>query len=258
MISAFAQPGPYRRQSAAAALLTLAMLAGACSRLENVGRAPEFTPPGTAEHPAPPVAPQRIAIATPPPEPAMAPYAVASLWRSGPDSLFGDRRARTLGDILTVVIEIDDKAEISNATERNRASGEDMSIDALFGIPALVDGALDVPLAPGAGITSSSSASGDGSVSRNEKITLRIAVTVVDVLPNGHMVVAGNQEVRVNYELRDLQVAGIVRPEDISRRNEITYDKMAEARIAYGGRGQITDVQQPRYGQQVLDVILPF
>jgi flagellar L-ring protein precursor FlgH len=157
-----------------------------------------------------------------------------------------------------VVIEIDDEAEISNATRRSRTSGEDLSVDSLFGAPGLLDDTLGVPLSPGTSIGSSSSAEGDGSVSREEQIALRVAATVVDVLPNGHLVVAGNQEVRVNYELRDLQVAGIVRPEDISRRNEITYDKMAEARIAYGGRGQITDVQQPRYGQQVLDVILPF
>jgi flagellar L-ring protein precursor FlgH len=242
----------------AALLVLLTLLASACGRLERIGEAPEFTPPGEAARPAPPVAPRRVAIATPPPSSERTRHTAGSLWRSGPESLFGDRRARVLGDILTVVIEIDDEAEISNATDRSRTAGEDMSVDALFGLPDLVDGALGVPLSPGAGVASSSEASGEGSVSRNERIEMRIAVTVVDVLPNGHLVVAGNQEVRVNYELRDLQVAGIVRPEDISRRNEITYDKMAEARIAYGGRGQITDVQQPRYGQQVLDAILPF
>ncbi|MEC9434463.1 MAG: flagellar basal body L-ring protein FlgH [Pseudomonadota bacterium] len=235
-----------------------AFVAGCGDRLENIGKAPEFTAPGEAQQPAPPVTAHRVALATPPPAPAPEGYAVASLWRSGPESLFGDRRARTQGDILTVVIEIDDQAQIDNATERNRSNSEDMSVSALFGLPALIDDALGFSTDPSAGVGSSSSSSGDGSVQRSEKITLRIAATVVDVLPNGHMVVAGNQEVRVNYELRDLQVAGIVRPNDISRKNEITYDKMAEARIAYGGRGQITDVQQPRYGQQVLDVILPF
>lgn len=240
------------------ALGALLVLSACADRLENIGREPVFTAPGEAQRPAPPVAPQRIAIATPPPPVPSEPYAAASLWRSGPESLFGDRRARTLGDILTVVIEINDQAKINNATQRSQKGTEDLSVSALFGLPNLVGQALDLPLDPGAGIASSSTSSGDGSVSRKEQITLRIAVTVVDVLPNGHMVVAGNQEVRVNYELRDLQVAGIVRPEDISRRNEITYDKMAEARIAYGGRGQITDVQQPRYGQQVLDAVLPF
>lgn len=252
---------PAFRPASRALALTLALTAlsaGCADRLENIGRAPDFTAPGEAQQPAPPVTPQRVALATPPPKPAPPPYAVASLWRSGPESLFGDRRASTQGDILTVVIEIDDEAQIDNATERNRSNSEDLSVSALFGLPALIDNAFDVPLDPAAGLGSSSSSSGDGSVQRSEQITLRIAATVVDVLPNGHLVVAGNQEVRVNYELRDLQVAGIVRPNDISRKNEITYDKMAEARIAYGGRGQITDVQQPRYGQQVLDVLLPF
>ena len=105
---------------------------------------------------------------------------------------------------------------------------------------------------------SSSGSSGSGTTRRQEEIALRVAATVVDILPNGHLVVLGSQEVRVNFELRDLQVAGIVRPEDISRRNEITYDKIAGARIIYGGRGQITDVQQPRYGQQMLERVLPF
>ncbi|MEM7614387.1 MAG: flagellar basal body L-ring protein FlgH, partial [Pseudomonadota bacterium] len=164
------------------------------------------------------------------------------------------------GDILTMLIEIDDEAQIQNSSSRARAGSESVGVPALIGIPQIVDrvlpsGASSANLAD---VNSSSSSSGNGQVQRNEKITLRIAATVVDVLPNGHLVVQGTQEVRVNYELRDLQVAGIVRPEDISRQNQITYDKVAGARISYGGRGQISDVQQPRLGQQVADIILPF
>ena len=107
-------------------------------------------------------------------------------------------------------------------------------------------------------INSTSASSGDGSVKRNEKLTLRVAATIVNVLPNGVLEISGSQELRVNFELRELLVSGYVRPEDISRKNEITYDKIASARVSYGGRGQITDVQQPRLGQQVLDAILPF
>ncbi len=107
-------------------------------------------------------------------------------------------------------------------------------------------------------LTGASSSKGNGSVKRNEKLEMRVAATVVDVLPNGVLAISGKQEVRVNFELRELLVSGYVRPQDISRQNQITYDKIASARISYGGRGQITDVQQPRYGQQVLDAILPF
>lgn len=182
----------------------------------------------------------------------------ASLWRSGPSSLFGDRRAQGRGDILTVVIEIDEEAEISNETDRSRTASEDLSVAALLGLPAVIENTFNFDPANSVGIDSGSASQGAGSVTREEEITLRVAATVVEVLPNGHFVIAGNQEVRVNFELRDLRVHGVIRPEDISRQNEITHDKIADARIAYGGRGQITDVQQPRYGQQVADIILPF
>ncbi len=164
------------------------------------------------------------------------------------------------GDILTVVLEIDESAEISNATDRSRNGSETLGIPQLIGIPQrldekLPDGATSSELVS---VNSSSSSGGDGSVSRNEKLTLRVAATILDVLPNGVLSIAGSQELRVNFELRELLVTGYVRPEDVSRQNEITYDKIASARISYGGRGQITDVQQPRIGQQILDAVLPF
>jgi flagellar L-ring protein precursor FlgH len=247
----------------ALALLVLApaiLAAAGCARLENVGRPPEITAPGRPVPAVAPIAPERIALATPRPAPAPGAYTTGSLWRNGPESLFGDRRAQTQGDLVTVVIEIDDGAQISNATTRNRTGSEELSVPALLGLPSVAEAILPagVGLDPAASIDSTSSSTGDGTVNRTEKITLRLAATVTGVLPNGHLVIAGAQEVRVNYELRELQVAGIVRPEDITRRNEITYDRIAEARILYGGRGQITDVQQPRYGQQVADILLPF
>ena len=113
-------------------------------------------------------------------------------------------------------------------------------------------------MADAVSINSGTQTSGQGSVKRNEKLTLRVAATIVDVLPNGVLSINGSQELRVNFEIRELLVSGFVRPEDISRQNEITYDKIASARVSYGGRGQISDVQQPRYGQQILDAILPF
>ena len=254
----------------AVAPLALILAAAGCGRLDHLGKPPSFTPPGQVLATEPlTVTPERVALATPQPSPAaiapmrapanqQEPIVSASLWRSGPSSLLGDRRARTRGDILTVVIEIDEEAQINNATQRTRAAGEDLSVGALLGLPDLIDDLTGVNLDPGAQVTANSTSAGSGSVSRAEQITLRLAATVTDVLPNGHFVIVGNQEVRVNFELRELRVHGVIRPEDISRKNEITYDKIADARVSYGGRGQITDVQQPRYGQQIADIILPF
>lgn len=231
------------------------LLLCACGRLAEVGRAPDFSPlEGSFQHHA--------MYSNPLPEDAAldGPAVAASLWTSGRSSLFGDRRAQNSGDILTVVIEIDDSAEIKNSSGRNRSGKESLGIPSLFGIPQRLDPVLPAgaSLADAVDTSSQSSFSGDGSVKRNEKLTLRVAATVVDELPNGVLRIEGQQEVKVNFELRELIVTGYVRPVDISRQNEITYDKIAGARISYGGRGQITDVQQPRIGQQIADILLPF
>lgn len=235
--------------------LALCAAAAGCGRLDHVGKPPEFAPnTGTYEH--------RAMSIVPLPESAKPRSAVdrASTWSRDRKSLLGDRRAGDRGDILTIVIEIDERAEISNATERSRSAGESMGVPQFFGIPQTL--ARDLPagagIDPAVSANSNSSHSGDGSVRRREKLTLRVAATVVEVLPNGVFRVEGSQEVRVNFEIRELLVTGFVRPEDISRQNEITYDKIAAARISYGGRGQITDVQQPRIGQQLADIVLPF
>lgn len=235
-------------------VLSLMMLS-ACGRLSQVGKAPEFTPlEGSYQHHA--------MYSNPLPEnaPLTGPTDASSLWTAGKSSLFADRRAMRRGDILTVVIEINDSAEMKNSSGRSRTGSEKMGVPDLFGLPqsanaGLPDGAsLDTAVAT----SGSSSYKGDGSTKRNEKLTLRVAATVVEELPNGVLRIEGQQDVRVNFELRELIVSGYVRPIDITRQNEITYDKIAGAQISYGGRGQITDVQQPRYGQQVADILLPF
>ncbi len=235
-------------------LLALLMVP-ACSKLGEVGRAPAFSPvEGSYQHHA--------MYSTPVPEFAEpdGPTVASSLWTANSGSLFGDRRAGHRGDILTVVIQIDEKAEISNSSGRSRSGSQSMGIPSLFGIPQRLNEKLPAGASMDEAISTSSESqfSGQGSVQRNEKLTLRVAATVVEELPNGVLRIEGQQEVRVNFELRELIVTGYVRPADISRQNEITYDRIAGARIAYGGRGQITDVQQPRYGQQITDTILPF
>lgn len=236
-----------------------AVLTACNGQLDSIGRPPQMTAPGAQAPVIEPPLPQRVALAPPPASPSRV-KETGSLWQSGPKSLFGDRRARSLGDILTVLIEIKDEAAISNTTSRSRSGSDSVSVEAAYGLTTIADTVLpgSNSLSPAVQASGSQDASGNGQISREEEITLRLAATVVDVLPNGHLVIRGSQEVRVNFELRDLQIAGIVRPEDISRRNVITYDKIADARIAYGGRGHLTDVQQPRYGQQIVDLVSPF
>ena len=240
--------------------LTLAALAltAACGRLAEIGQTPELSETNTGEDYAAMMTPGLPAEILPPAAPA--PVTPASLWTGERGSLLGDRRAVERGDILTVVISIDDSAAIQNSTDRTRTGSQDLGIGALFGLPEraadrLPDGAT---LDPAVQLGSSGSFSGDGSVRRNEQLELRIAATIVDVLPNGVLSIAGSQEVRVNNEIRELLVTGYVRPADISRQNEVTYDKIASARISYGGRGLLSDVQRPRWGQQATELVLPF
>lgn len=185
----------------------------------------------------------------------------ASLWNANAGSMFSDHRAREVGDLLTVEIEIDDQASVTNSTARTRSGSDSVTAAGVFGLEEVVDRVIPgdaVGLGKGVETNGTSTSSGEGTISRGETISLRVAARVVAKLPNGHLVVTGNQEVRVNFELRDLQVAGIIRPEDITRQNTITYDRMANARISYGGRGHISDFQQPRLGQQLVDAISPF
>lgn len=237
------------------ACLTAIGLSVGCARSDHIGKPPSFTPASEAPEARAMIEPGLPLVLL-----ERRPVDAASLWSPSRVSLLGDRRAVVRGDILTVVIEIDEKAEISNSSDRSRSGSENLSVPGLFGLPQRLDSKLPAGASSSelVGINSQSSSSGDGSVKRNEKLELRIASTVIDVLPNGVLSISGSQELRVNFELRELLVTGFVRPEDVSRQNEITYDKIASARVSYGGRGQISDVQQPRIGQQVLDTVLPF
>lgn len=237
-------------------LVSIALLAAAlagCSavdRVSNIGKAPDFAP----------IASPATTISMPMPEPEQVVYQPNSLWRSGSRAFFRDQRAARVGDILTILIGIADSAKVDNSTKRSRANAEDAELGNLFGYENYLgkvfpDGVDNDNLAR---LGSSSSSAGTGSVDRKESIDLTVAAVVTQVLPNGNLVIAGRQQVRVNYEVRDLEVTGIVRPEDISNTNTIAHTQIAEARIAYGGEGQISDVQQPRYGQQLFDIIMPF
>ena len=244
-----------KRTAQVATLLSVASLAGGCSsldRLRGIGDQPPLAAIGN-----PTAAPGYKPVQMPMPAPQPAIYQPNSLWRTGSRAFFKDQRAHQIGDILTIIVNINDQANWQNETQRSRKNSEDSGIDNFFGKPKVPIMNTPVPTRIFTG-DSSSSSDGKGSIARQEAVTTNVAAVVTQVLPNGNLVVEGKQEVRVNFEIRELIVAGIVRPEDIQSDNTIDSSKIAEARIAYGGRGQITDVQQPRYGQQVLDVLLPF
>lgn len=227
----------------------------AADRLANVGKAPDLAPienPTTREDYQP--------VSMPMPAPKVASREKNSLWGGDKKGFFKDQRAGDVGDILTVIVDINDTAALENETERTRSSNENAGLNSLLGyeldLSDVLPEAIDNTDLVDAGATSSHT--GEGSVEREEEVKVRMAAIITQVLPNGNLVIEGKQEVRVNFEKRILAVAGVVRPEDISPTNTINSEQIAEARIAYGGEGQITDVQQPRYGQQVYDIIFPF
>jgi flagellar L-ring protein precursor FlgH len=243
----------FRRLVLAGSSLAILSAASGCSsidRLSQIGEQPKLA---AIENPT--AQPGYKPVQMPMPKPETVSYNANSLWRNGSRAFFKDQRAARIGDLLTVTVNITDKANIANETQRSRTSKEDSGITDFVGSKS-----LGSKLLPGRLLTADSSAStdGKGSVNRQEALQTNVAAVVTQVLPNGNLVVEGKQEIRVNYEIRELIVAGIVRPEDIQSDNTIDSSKIAQARIAYGGRGQITDVQQPRYGQQVMDVLLPF
>ena len=240
---------------AGASLIVLSVASGCSSidRLSQIGEQPKLA---AIENPT--AQPGYKPVQMPMPKPETVSYNANSLWRNGSRAFFRDQRAARVGDLLTVTVNITDKANIANETQRSRTAKEDAGISDFAGKQLLTGSAAKVLGSRMLTADSNSSNDGKGSVNRQEALQTNVAAVVTQVLPNGNLVVEGKQEIRVNFEIRELIVAGIVRPEDIQSDNTINSSKIAQARIAYGGRGQITDVQQPRYGQQVMDVLLPF
>ena len=240
-----------------ASLLALTMLSGCGSvgRLKNVGRAPVLTEVQPVESVAVERSLGQSGQAQRGSAPAPAPTATASLFRTGAGAFLSDQRASRKGDILTIRINVQDRAEVDNTSSRERSGSENAGIASLLGLQKLLpNNGADL----NASTTSKSKSEGGGSISRSETIDMTLSAIVTDVMPNGNLVVRGRQEMRVNYELRELVVTGIVRPQDVSRDNSVPHSKIAEARISYGGRGQISDAQQARWGQQIYDALFPF
>lgn len=233
------------------AVLALVFLAGCQSQtVKEIGNAPAMSPIGsglrysqTPQMSLYPKQPQHVARGY-------------SLWSDNQSALFKDARALNVGDILTVNIQINDKASFENETDRSRVNSTGLKwgakIDNFLGFSTDSGASGDL------GTDSDTSSTGKGSTERSEKLTLLVAAVVTGVLENGNLLISGSQEVRVNHEIRILNVAGIVRPQDVDAENMISYERIAEARISYGGRGRLTEVQQPPIGQQVVDLYSPF
>jgi len=232
-----------------AALASLACV-GCAVVPQEIGREPKLAPIGAGMWDS-----SQVTVLAPTPA-ANKSLTKGSIWPATGSPLFADPRARTTGDVVTVKISIDDKATVDTKSNRSRKSNRDASInygyDTSFPSGAAA-GSIDGKI----GLEGATSTDGKGKTSRSESIDLRVAAIVTDVLANGNLLISGSQEVRVNYELRVVSVAGLVRPGDISSDNSISYEKIAEARISYGGRGRIMEVQQPAWGQQIVDIVSP-
>ena len=241
------------------AIIFMASSLSACNiftRIANIGSEPPLNP---IENPVEAKGYQPVSM--PMPEEKQVAYAPNSLWQKGSAGFFKDQRAAKIGDILTVKILAKDAAVMESETEQNRDNNKDsLGIGALFGFESYTNKVLPGAAVPNnlVNVTSNREISGDGKIDRQETIDMTMAATVTQVLPNGNLVVEGTQEIRVNFEVRQLYVRGIVRRADISSDNTVVSDKIAELRVSYGGKGIISDVQQPRYGSQLLDIVSPF
>jgi flagellar L-ring protein precursor FlgH len=224
---------------------------GVLSRLSEVGRDPSMTP--TQD---PTKDPTWRPVSMPMPARQPAPNEANSLWRSGSRAFFKDQRAAQVGDIVTVLVNMNDAANLKNVTSAVRASSETAGMPNFFGLEAMVPKTVTPSSLLSA--NSGNSNTGTGQIQRTEAVTLRLAGVVTQVLSNGNLVVAARQEFMVNSELRELRVTGVIRPQDIASDNTVLHDRMAEARIAYGGKGQLTDIQRARWGQQMMDILMPF
>ena len=250
--------------SAAAAALGLTLGLGACSTAVEAIRGPELAPIG---YPAALVPTSQIYQPSPEQqamirdrENGRLAASANSLWRTGARTFFGDQRARHIGDILTVNIAIDDSAKTQNATTRTRTNDATAGVSNFLGLESSLGRALPGGFDPAnmIGLNGATNAAGSGSVNRSEKVDLTIAAVVTEVLGNGNLVIQGRQEVRTNREVRELTIAGIVRPEDITAANTINHTQIAEARISYGGRGDISRVQASPAAQSLVERFSPF
>jgi flagellar L-ring protein precursor FlgH len=226
---------------------------GNLQRLSEVGR-----PPAMSKSADPTKDPAYRPMSMPMPRTQTVPNEANSLWRSGSRAFFKDQRAAQVGDIVTVVVSMTDSAQLNNATTLTRTSGEQAGIPDFAGLTSRLGLTSIIDPSKLISLSSANNNAGNGKIQRNEAVALRVAGVVTQVLANGNLVVVARQEFVVNSELRELRVTGVIRPQDIASDNTVLHDRMAEARIEYGGRGEMTDLQTTRWGQQLMDILMPF
>ena len=232
------------------ALLLAGVSLSACSavdRISNIGEAPKLDKVGNP-------AGAQIVAEIPRPQPIT--HIDNSLWQPGAQSFFHDPRAMHIGDVITVNVTVADTAKMQNTTSRSRTNSDDANLTNFFGLEKALPSSIDPTNVVKMG--SDNSNVGAGSIQRQEDINMTLAALVAQVLPNGNLVIDGHQQVRVNNELRDMRLSGIVRREDITQDNTVNLSQIAEARVTYGGQGTMSDVQQPRYGSQLFDILMPW
>ncbi len=242
----------------ASVILLCATFLGGCNmfqRLSDLGEAPPMTPVQN---------PQKdkgyTPVSMPMPAPITATRTANSLWRPGARAFFKDQRATTIGDIITVEINVSDEAQFENTTTLTRNNSRELGVPSLLGFETQAGDLLPDAFNPASAVSTDSSVgnTNGGEIDRKEDISMKVAAVVTQVLPNGNLVIYGRQELRVNNEKREVLVGGVIRPQDISTGNSVKFEQIAEARIAYGGRGSISDRQAPPWGEALADIILPF
>jgi flagellar L-ring protein precursor FlgH len=232
------------------ALLLAGVSLSACSavdRIRNIGETPKLDAVGN---------PAGTKIVEEIPRPAPLSHADNSLWQPGAQTFFHDPRAMHVGDVITVNVTVADTAKLDNTTSRSRTNSDDANLTNFFGLEKALPSSIDPANVVKMG--SDNSNVGTGSIQRDETINMTLAALVAQVLPNGNLVIDGHQQVKVNSEMRDMRLSGIVRREDITQENTVNLSQIAEARVTYGGQGAMTDVQQPRYGSQLFDILMPW
>ena len=241
-------------------LLASTLLGGCSATLEKLNNIDKPAPVSKLEDPTTKSGYKPLSWPMPENTPPPKQYA-NSLWQPGARAFFRDGRAARVGDILKVTVRINDKLQFINQTEGKRTTADLAGAANSLGV---AEGLLSaVPALKGSpsslvGLTGNMDVKGTGTVNRQDVVTTQVAAIVTQMLPNGNMVIDGKQEMLMNQDVREVAISGVVRPQDINSDNSIDSGQVADARITYTGRGQLNDVQKPRWGGQVIDAISPF